>query len=72
MLSAIVGKNIIKNEKRRYMNMNASATCLYGTIKLHKQSKPIRPIVNWKNSPAYKIAKYLNKILQDTVGSSEL
>jgi hypothetical protein len=47
--------------------MNPSATYLYGSIKLHKQDKPIRPTVNWENSPSYKIAKYLNKILQDAL-----
>jgi hypothetical protein len=47
--------------------MNPSGPWLYGTIKLHKQGKPTRPIVNWKNNPAYKIAKHINKILQDTL-----
>jgi hypothetical protein len=54
-----------KRQKWRYINLNPSTPCLYGTIKLHEQSKPIRPIVNWKNSPAYKIAKNFNKILQN-------
>jgi hypothetical protein len=30
----------------------------YGTIKLHKQYKPIRPIVNLKGSPTYKAVNY--------------
>jgi hypothetical protein len=57
-------KNIIKkDEKWKYINVNPSAPCLYGTIQLHKQDKPIQRIVNLKNCPAYKVAKHLNKIL---------
>jgi hypothetical protein len=46
--------------------MNPSAS-IHGTIKLHKQEKPIRPIVNWKDSPGYKLAKYLHTILNATL-----
>jgi len=28
-----------------------------GLIKLHKPDKPIRPVVNWKNAPAYRLSK---------------
>ena len=28
--------------------------------KIHKDDAPIRPIVNWKNAPAYKLAKMLS------------
>jgi hypothetical protein len=45
--------------------MNPEATRIHGTIKLHKQNKPVRPIVNWKNSPGYKTAKQLAKKLKD-------
>jgi hypothetical protein len=61
-------KNIIStNSKWKYINMNPSTPCIYGTIKLHKQEKSIRPIVNWKVSPGYKLAKYLNVILNATL-----
>lgn len=57
-------KNIIKpNDKSKYINMNPKAAHIYGTIKLHKQGKPIRQIVNWIHSPSYKLAKHLNTIL---------
>jgi hypothetical protein len=36
---------------------------LRGLIKIHKEGAPIRPIVNWKNAPAYKLAKMLAKKL---------
>jgi hypothetical protein len=34
-----------------------------GLIKIHKTDFPIRPIVNWLNGPAYKLAKTLSKKL---------
>jgi hypothetical protein len=40
---------------------------MFSSVKLHTQDKPIRPIVTWKTCPAYKVAKYLNKILPDTL-----
>jgi hypothetical protein len=43
--------------------MNTKAPHIYGTIKLHRQGKPIRQIVNWIHSPAYKLTKHLNTIL---------
>jgi hypothetical protein len=30
-------------------------------VKIHKEDCPIRPIINWKNAPAYKVAKMLAK-----------
>jgi hypothetical protein len=61
-------RNIIKQkEKPKLINMNPSAPHLYGTIKLHKQGQPIRPIVNWTESPAYKLAKHLNTVLKNTL-----
>jgi hypothetical protein len=39
--------------------MHPKAPYVYVTIKLHKEHKPIRPIVNWKDSPGYKLTKYL-------------
>jgi hypothetical protein len=49
-------KTIKQTDKWRYINMNPEAPHIHGTIKLHKEDKPIRPIVNWKNSPGHKIA----------------
>jgi hypothetical protein len=39
--------------------MIPKAPHLYGTIKLHKEHKPIRPIVNWRDNPGYKLTKYI-------------
>lgn len=56
---------IIPKEKRwKYINLNPSTPIIRGLIKIHKVETPIRPIVNWKNAPAYKIAKMVVKQLQ--------
>jgi hypothetical protein len=56
--------NIIqKEDKWKYMNMNPIAPNLHATIKLHKHNTPVRPIINWKNPPAYELAKHLSKTL---------
>jgi hypothetical protein len=43
--------------------MNPSTPQIHGTIKLHKQENSVHPIVNWTDSPGYKLAKHLNTIL---------
>jgi hypothetical protein len=48
-------------------NMNPEAPHILGTLKLHKENKSIRPIVNWKNSPGYKLATHLAKLLKDII-----
>jgi hypothetical protein len=53
-------------DKWKYTNMNPKAPHIYGTIKLQKADRPIRPIVNWKNSPGYKLAGHLVKLLKHT------
>jgi hypothetical protein len=44
-------KIITTNNKWMYINMNPRAPQIHGTIKLHKQDRPIRPIVNWREKP---------------------
>jgi hypothetical protein len=58
--------NIIPKERKwKYTNMNPTAPNRHATINLHKQNKPIRPIINWKNAPAYELAKHLTQILHN-------
>jgi hypothetical protein len=42
---------IKRHDKWKYINMNPKAPYIFGNIKLHKAYQPIRPIVNWRNSP---------------------
>jgi len=44
--------------------LNPSAPSIRGIIKIHKTGAPIRPVINWRNAPACKLAKMLTKKLQ--------
>jgi predicted O-linked N-acetylglucosamine transferase (SPINDLY family) len=58
-------KNIIHTDKRsKYVNLNPTAPTIRGLPKVHKENCPIRPIIDWQNTPAYKLAKLLNKLIQ--------
>jgi hypothetical protein len=56
---------INKNHKWKYINLNPSAPTIKGLIKLHKADQPIRPIVNWRNASAYKLAKLLTQKIHE-------
>jgi hypothetical protein len=56
---------INKTHKGKFINLNPSAPTIKGLIKLHKADQPIRPVVNWRNAPAYKLAKLLSQKVHD-------
>jgi hypothetical protein len=47
--------------------LNPPGPSISGPLIIHKPDSPIRPIVNWKEAPAYKIAKLLSKKLQQYI-----
>ena len=49
------------------INLNPTTPTIRGLIKIHKKEAPIRPIINWKNAPAYRISKLLVKKLQSYI-----
>jgi hypothetical protein len=53
-----------KNSNKKLTNMNPTAPNIRGLPKIHKIDCPIRPIINWKSAPAYKLAKRLSKLIQ--------
>jgi len=55
---------IQKDKKWKYINLNPATPTIRGLIKIHKHEAPIRPTVNWKNAPVYKLAKLQMKELQ--------
>ena len=61
-------QNLVKKEEKwKYVSLKPSAPSISGLLKIHKSDSPIRPIVNWKQAPAYKIAKLLSKKLQQYI-----
>jgi hypothetical protein len=55
---------IPKEERWKYTNMNPKAPTITGHIKIHKNGQPIRPVINWRHAPAFKLAKALNQTLK--------
>jgi hypothetical protein len=55
--------SIPKENRSKYINLNPSAPTIRGLMKVHKNHCPIRPVINWTNAPAYKLARLLNEIL---------
>jgi len=47
-----------QDTKWKYKNTNPSTPTIKGLIRIHKPERPITP-VNWKNAPAYKLARLL-------------
>jgi hypothetical protein len=48
---------IPSNSTWKYTNVNSSTPTIRGLIKTHKPDLPIRPVVNWKSTPAYKLSR---------------
>jgi hypothetical protein len=44
--------------------LNPIPPSIKGLIKVHKPDSPIRPVINWKNTPAYKLAKLVSEIIK--------
>lgn len=50
-----------------HYKINTQTPKLQALIKIHKIPIPIRPIINWSNSSAYKLAIYLAQILKQNI-----
>ena len=58
---------IHKDKKWKLVNLNPSPPTIRGLIKIHKIITPIRPIVNWREAPTYKLAKKLTKGINNLI-----
>jgi hypothetical protein len=58
---------ISKEQQRQVIQMKPNAPYLNVLIKTHKQNTPIRPVINNRPAPAYKLAKFLNKTLNQMI-----
>ncbi|XP_035711094.1 uncharacterized protein LOC118436684 [Folsomia candida] len=65
-----MSKNLLKMkklDKSQHQNItptNSKIPRFYGLPKVHKTGLPFRPIVDFRSSPSYKLAHFLNKILK--------
>ena len=53
--------------KRMVKQINPQAPQFNGLPKIHKQNTPIRPLINFKTSPGYKIAKKIAIIIKNNI-----
>jgi hypothetical protein len=58
--SSIAIRNI---QKWKLKSLNPTPPVINGLIKLHKEMNPIRPVVNMRTSPSYKLAGFVSKCL---------
>jgi hypothetical protein len=66
-------RNTINNcQQLKYVNSNPTAPTIRGLIKVHKEGAPIRLIVNWKNAPAYNLAKMVTTKLHTHTSPSPM
>ena len=62
----------LTEEEYKYLRSTTASTPLfYALIKTHKPNNPIRPIISFIDSPTYKLAKHLSKILTPITECSE-
>ena len=61
-------RNLIHKDKRwKLVNPNPSPPTIRGLMKIHKIDTPIRPTVNWREAPAYKLVKNLMKDINNFI-----
>jgi hypothetical protein len=51
-----------KEQKWKYLNLKPTLPSTIGLIKRQTKNAPIRPIVNWQNTPTCKLAKFVSDI----------
>lgn len=62
----------IDTKTHRKLNVsNCNPPRIYGLPKVHKQGRPLRPVVSTIGSTTYKLAQYLSNILGKIVGKTE-
>ncbi|XP_058817473.1 uncharacterized protein LOC131680779 [Topomyia yanbarensis] len=57
--------------KNRLKVYNCHPPRIYGLPKIHKENRPLRPVVSTVSSATYKMAQYLSSILNHLVGKTE-
>lgn len=67
--SAIKNINFIMsiNDKKKVINMNPKAPNLRAMPKIHKNNTPMRPIINYRKAPGYKLAVFLQRFLKEHI-----
>lgn len=56
--------SVSQREKKHIINMNPSAPILKAYPKIHKPNMAIRPIINFRTAPSYRLTHFLQKYLK--------
>ena len=56
---------IEENKKKYLLESNPTAQTFKSQVKIHKEGKPIRPIVSFINAPIYKLSKEVSRVLKE-------
>ena len=59
-------KTISKITQNQLKVIKPKAPTLHGLPKLHKENIPLRPVVNYKNAPTYKLCGFLHRKIKRT------
>jgi predicted GIY-YIG superfamily endonuclease len=65
-------KKISEGEHNALVIKDPRPPIIYGAPKIHKKDVPLRPIVDFRKSPTYKIAAYISKILKPLASNHSL
>lgn len=66
LLKKLLSSNAIDKNVHDYLNPNHThPPILYGLPKTHKKDMPMRPVVDYRRTPCYKISKYAANIIND-------
>lgn len=68
-LNKQVRDKIPVNIFRKIQPSGSQVAKLYGTVKVHKENFPVRPIVSTINSHTYELAKYLDSIIKPHISN---
>lgn len=60
----LLHKQITQDEYDRLIIKESRSPILYGSPKIHKDNCPLRPVVDFRKSPTYELAKFLSNILK--------
>ncbi|XP_062704445.1 uncharacterized protein LOC134286788 [Aedes albopictus] len=64
-------KYIGKSEHRKIKMSSSNPPRIYGLPKVHKEGRPLRPVVSTVGSATYNMAQFLSNILGNIVGKTE-
>jgi hypothetical protein len=56
---------------KKLITKHSQAPKIYFKPKIHKENRPLRPIVSSVNSPTYNLSKYLSNILNKIIGQTQ-